>query len=133
MLLTGALLCLASNIFFESRGEPLEGQIAVAAVTMNRARGDEDRVCKVVLKRKQFSWTIHRVKHIEAGPWVSKRPMVKEPKAWVRSLLLAQLVLWGVVPNVVGEAKFFHTTDTSPYWADHYTQVAQIGNHIFYK
>ena len=30
------LLCLAKNIYYEARGEPLQGKIAVAQVTLNR-------------------------------------------------------------------------------------------------
>src|SRR5207244_2019519 len=32
------LQCLAENIYFEARGEPLNGQYAVAEVTLNRTR-----------------------------------------------------------------------------------------------
>src|SRR5579871_6580046 len=34
------LQCLAENVYFESRGEPLKGQYAVAEVTLNRTRAE---------------------------------------------------------------------------------------------
>ena len=44
------ITCLARNIYHEARGEPLEGQYAVAEVTMNRkARTPSSTVCSVVL------------------------------------------------------------------------------------
>jgi len=133
MFLTSALLCLASNLFFESRGEPLVGQIAVANVTLNRAQYRPDQVCAVVLKRKQFSWTVTRVRATERGAWVNKKHLRKEPEAWGRSLVLAQLALWGLLPRVVGGATHFHAQNVRPYWASHYTVVATHGGHIFYK
>jgi spore germination cell wall hydrolase CwlJ-like protein len=53
--------CLAENIYYESRGESLEGQIAVAKVTLNRLdEGYARTVCGVVKQRNpngcQFSW-----------------------------------------------------------------------------
>ena len=54
-----AVLCLALNVYFEARSEPINAQFAVAEVTMNRVNSDAypDTVCEVVWQRKQFSWT----------------------------------------------------------------------------
>lgn len=53
-----AILCLSSVIFHEARGEPLEGQIAVAQVVLNRVKDKRwpNKVCAVVKQPKQFSW-----------------------------------------------------------------------------
>src|ERR1700685_59090 len=63
------LECLAENVYFEARGEPLEGQYAVAEVTLNRTRSDHfpHTVCGVVHQTRwdpsrgrfvaDFSWT----------------------------------------------------------------------------
>ena len=62
ILETTALLCLSANIYFEARSEKVDGQIAVAEVTLNRVRSDDypDDVCSVVLQENsegcQFSW-----------------------------------------------------------------------------
>ena len=56
--------CLAMNIYHEARGERMEGQIAVAQVTLNRAAHEEwpSTICDVVYQPKQFSWT-HMIKN----------------------------------------------------------------------
>lgn len=132
MFLSTALMCLSMNIFHESRGEPLEGRIAVANVTMTRAKNDARNVCRVVLKRKQFSWTLH-TKKVGGKTWVNPAPIAKEPVAWAKAVILAQFALWGLLPERVDNATHFHTVRVSPYWKDHYVMVAQIGDHIFYK
>lgn len=128
MLLSSALLCIAANVFFESRGEPLLGQIAVANVTMTRAKQNSSKVCRVVLKRKQFSWTISRV---APDGSVRSKAIERDPKSWARSLVIGQLALWQMLPNAAHGATHFHTTKVSPWWASDYKQVARIGNHIF--
>ena len=47
-----ALMCMALNIFFEARSEPIQGQIAVAEVTLNRVASDDypNTICEVVLQ-----------------------------------------------------------------------------------
>lgn len=67
MILHAALLCLALNIHFESRGEPIEGQLAVAHVTINRAKENRTSICHEVFKKNQFSWTRNRYS-IPKGP-----------------------------------------------------------------
>lgn len=51
--------CLAANLYFEARGEPLKGQLAVAKVTLNRVKSKQypDSICAVVFQKHQFSWT----------------------------------------------------------------------------
>ena len=54
--------CLAHNIYFEARSEPLDGQKAVAHVTLNRAESSmfPKSICEVVKQQRnktcQFSW-----------------------------------------------------------------------------
>lgn len=54
--------CLADNIYHESRGESIKGQVAVGFVTLNRTKDQSfpDTVCGVVKEKKsgtcQFSW-----------------------------------------------------------------------------
>src|SRR5210317_144981 len=53
------MYCLQQNIYFEARNQSINGQIAVAWVTLHRV--DDPRypntICEVVWQRKQFSWT----------------------------------------------------------------------------
>lgn len=117
------LHCLAKNIYMEARGESLEGQIAVARVTVNRVRDPayHSTVCGVVYAYKQFSWTL------------DKRKQVVDQKAWRAALDISRAVLTQSIPLPHFPATHFHTRQVKPYWAKTKTRVAVIGNHIFYS
>lgn len=114
--------CLARNVYFESRGEPVEGQLAVAQVTVNRVRSGEFQsdICKTVYARKQFSWT------------KNKHKKVKDAKAWDTSVAIATAVLTNSVRLPDFKALYFHTKQVMPKWNRDKQIVAIIGNHIFY-
>jgi N-acetylmuramoyl-L-alanine amidase len=126
------LRCLAENIYHEARGESLEGQYAIAEVTMNRLASPyyPDTVCEVVhdtrwdrLRRRlvaHFSWTAFGVKE-PSGP------------AWDQAMKVAETVYDGHAMSVVPGALFYHATYVRPYWASSKKVVAKIGNHIFYR
>lgn len=131
MFLTTAALCLAANIYFEARGEPLKGQVAVAQVTMNRAGHDPDRVCDEVLKPKQFSWT---TKLVGQDARLKPRAHPQEEKAWALAKMIAQLALIGaLMVDVTHGATHYHAKSVTPYWSKAYPRVASIGSHIFYR
>lgn len=117
------LECLARNIYHEARGEPLEGQIAVAQVTLNRVRSPEfdNTVCAVVYAPSQFSWTLDKTKR------------VRDSVAWQRSLAIAQAVLSNSIKLPKFSALYFHTPQVNPRWSRGKRIVARIGNHIFYS
>lgn len=117
------LVCLAENIYHESRGESLQGQIAVAQVTVNRVRSGkfQNTVCKTVYAPSQFSWTQRK----------PKKP--KDLKAWQASLEIARVVLSQSIPLPDFQALYFHTKQVRPSWANRLTVVAVINNHIFYS
>jgi N-acetylmuramoyl-L-alanine amidase len=125
--------CLAENIYFEARGEPLRGQYAVAEVTMNRLRSPlfPNTVCEVVhdtrwdTARKRlvahFSWTAFKLR-LESG----------SPE-WKLAMDIATAVYDGDYQPLVPDALFYHATYVTPYWASSKRVVARIGNHIFYR
>ncbi len=117
------LTCLASNVYFEARGEPLAGQYAVAEVTMNR-KGSAlfpRTVCGVVYEKSAFSWTEFRA--------------LPEPdgEEWERARRVAEAVYYGRRAPVLEGARFFHATHVNPDWAKEKRRVVRIGNHVFYK
>ena len=117
------ILCLAKNIYFESRGEPITGKIAVALVTLNRVNHGtlfDKTVCKVVYAHKQFSWTDTNYK-------------IKDGYAWQEAQALAYGILKGFILVPSMNALYFHTKQVNPHWARTKTIVAVIGNHIFYS
>ena len=122
-----AATCLALNVYFEARSEPVVAQFAVAQVTMNRVLSNKypDTVCDVVWQRKQFSWT-HDGK--------SDRP--REEQGWRRAKWVAAVTLNDVdnsVDILPRSALYFHADYVKPYWVSSLVKVAQIGRHIFYR
>ena len=115
--------CLAKNIYMEARGEPIQGQIAVAQVTLNRVQSGkfQKSVCAVVYAHKQFSWT------------AKKTTQIKDSKAWQISNDIARAVLTNSVPLPAFKALYFHTRQVNPRWNRDKRVVAKIGNHIFYS
>ena len=125
-----ALMCLALNIYFEARSEPIEGQIAIAEVTLNRVASTNypNDVCSVVLQENkdgcQFSW------------WCDgKSDQPREHNSLQTSKALAELMLnEGHHITVIGnEATHYHSNDVHPYWANDLHKIRRIGKHIFYK
>lgn len=116
--------CLAENVYYESRGEPLLGQMAVAHVTLNRVRSLRwpSTVCGVVHQKSQFSWTLD-------GP---KEVLSYEGRAWRMAYLVADASLSGNQLDPTGGADHFHATHVSPYWADDTKITLEVGNHVFY-
>jgi spore germination cell wall hydrolase CwlJ-like protein len=118
-----SVACLARNVYFEARGEPLAGQYAVAEVTMNRRGWGPFRksVCAVVYEPGAFSWTNDRHLPTPAGA------------AWSRAQRVAEEVYWQKhVPTLHG-ARYYHATYVKPDWAAGKRRVVRIGNHIFYR
>lgn len=118
------LYCLAQNIYFESRGESTEGQIAVAHTTLNRVahRKFPNTICKVVWQTKQFSWT---------HDGLSDRPRNK--KAWKKAQRIAKDVVNGTIKDNTNGALFFHSTHVKPYWVKYMGSKIKIDKHIFYE
>lgn len=115
--------CLAMNIYHESRGEVVEGQIAVAQVTMNRVEHDywPNTICDVVYQNKQFSWT-----------FVKKDHTPYDEKAWKKAKVIARDVMIGNVEDPTEGAVFYHATYVNPSWAKKLDISKVIGIHIFY-
>jgi spore germination cell wall hydrolase CwlJ-like protein len=116
------LRCLAGTVYFESRGESLSGQLAVAHVVINRAQSGRfpKSLCGVVHQRSQFSF-------VRGG----KMPAIREGAQWNNAIAIAQIARDGSWKNHAPGALFFHARYVSPGWRK--TRIAQIDNHIFYR
>jgi N-acetylmuramoyl-L-alanine amidase len=127
------LECLARNVYFEARGEPLAGQYAVAEVTMNRraSRRFPRTVCEVVY---QQNWDPLRERYVGAFSW-TELDSLPEPEGehWQRAREVAEAVYYGRQPPVLRGALFYHANYIRPDWAPQKERVAQIGRHIFYR
>jgi spore germination cell wall hydrolase CwlJ-like protein len=115
--------CLAGAVYFESKGEPLQGQLAVAEVILNRAASGKfpKSICGVVKQKSQFSF-------VRGGriPSISK-----SSEAWRKAVAIAHIAKQDLAEGGIGKAMFFHARYVSPRWR--LTRVASIGNHIFYR
>jgi len=117
--------CLAQAVYFESRGEPLSGQLAVARVIINRAASGlyPADYCSVVTQRKQFSFV--RNGRIPAADETST--------AWRRAKAIAQIAHQDLWDSEADDALYFHATYVNPSWARRKTQLARIDTHVFYR
>lgn len=115
--------CLAGAVYFESKGEPLAGQLAVAEVIINRARSGRfpSSYCGVVKQRGQFSFV--RGGRLPAIP--------RGTAAWRKAVAIAHIATKDLATGNVPRALFFHARRVSPGWK--LTRVASVGNHIFYR
>lgn len=116
------LKCLAKNIYYEARGESLQGKLAVAQVTLNRQRDPrwQGSICKVVYQPWQFSWT-HQ--YLQAP---------QDLDQWIESLEIAHRVLQRGWALHRFPATHYHNQTVSPEWRLALKPVKKIGQHTFY-
>ncbi|MEL6482245.1 MAG: cell wall hydrolase [Pseudomonadota bacterium] len=122
--------CLAEGLYFEARGEPIMGQIAVAEVILNRvdSRRYPDSVCDVLqqgahrLNACQFSYNCD-----------GQKETIGEKRAFEQVGRVAWLMLEGRPRTLTGKATHYHATHVRPRWASKLVRTARIGDHIFYR
>ena len=117
--------CLAKAIYFEARGESLEGQLAVAEVILNRAASGvyPSTICGVVTQPAQFSF-------IRGGKFPA---LDKSNPLWHRSQAIAEIARKRLATQVAPNVLWYHATYVAPSWGRRLTRFAQIGTHIFYS
>jgi spore germination cell wall hydrolase CwlJ-like protein len=123
--LSDELHCLAGAVYFESRGEPLAGQLAVAQVIVNRAADGRfpSSYCGVVFQRSQFSF-------VKGG----RMPRIRTGSpAWKKAQAIARIAHRGLWDSEVGDALFFHARYVNPSWSHRKVATATIQTHVFYK
>lgn len=119
--------CMADNVYYEARGEPYLGQVAVNHVVLNRVVSDKfpDTPCKVVGQRNrrgcQFSWKCQR-----SYPKSNRQ-------AYARAWNVAYDTYYGLVPDITDGAQYYHATYVRPRWASAFRKTTKINTHIFYK
>ncbi|ODT14977.1 MAG: hypothetical protein ABS35_33065 [Kaistia sp. SCN 65-12] len=124
--------CLATAIYFEARGEPMKGELAVAQVVINRLKNPAypNTICGVVYQNKdmrnacQFSFACDGIKD-----------RITDQTSWKRAQTLAKRVLnednwWNAD---VGSSTHYHATYVRPRWAKTMKKMQKLGHHVFYK
>src|SRR5439155_15783232 len=115
--------CLATAVYFEARGESVEGQLAVARVVMNRASSERypPDYCGVVKQHAQFSFVRHgQFPYADTGS-----------AAWQRAEAVAQLAAANIVASVDPDVLWYHANYVAPSWGHTQSKVDKIGAHIF--
>ena len=112
--------CLARAVYFEARGEPLEGQLAVAQVILNRVASGRfaDTVCGVIAQRGQFSFDRSRAP--------------ADSRDWRVAKAIAAIAANADWEPMAPRAVSFHATRVSASWTN-MKRVSTIGNHVFYR
>lgn len=131
------LSCMARAIYFEARGEPVDGQIAVGRVILNRARSGHypATVCGVVYQndhrrnRCQFSFACD-----------GKPDEIRDTDSWGAILMRAAVLLAtdeqctedAASRGSIGMSTHYHATYVSPRWSRSLQETGRIGHHVFY-
>jgi spore germination cell wall hydrolase CwlJ-like protein len=120
--------CLARAVYFESRGEPIKGQAAVAEVVMNRTESGHfpRTICGVVNQSNsggcQFSFVCDGLSDA-----------VRDRNAWHVAEKVASAYIDGAPRTLTDGATYFHTPAVRPSWARRFDMTARIGSHFFYR
>jgi spore germination cell wall hydrolase CwlJ-like protein len=134
-MLDTIIACLALNIYFEARDQPIDGQVAVTQVAINRVNDPRfpDSHCEVIkegpvrnglpiIGRCQFSWYCDGL-----------RDTPKNQDAYRWAVVVAIGVLDKKYEDLVNGATHYHADYVSPSWSTEKTVVVKIGDHIFYR
>ena len=129
------LACLARNVFYEANGEPMAGQMAVAQVTVNRAKSGlfPNDLCAVVTQSTitgsdtrvcQFSWYCDE-------QFNKKKIISKNSPSYIAAKRV--LVEGQKVAKIDKDVMWFHedSVKVNPRWP--HKVATKIGNHVFYK
>jgi N-acetylmuramoyl-L-alanine amidase len=115
--------CLAVAVYFESKGEPLLGQLGVAETVINRTRSGRfpASICGVVLQKSQFSF-------VRGGGFPA---ITRSSQNWKTAVAIGHIARNNLWNSQVSNALFFHARRVAPGW--NLRQVGTVGNHVFYR
>ena len=118
--------CLASAVYFEARGEQIEGQLAVAEVVLNRVASKKypNTICEVVEQPWQFSF-VNATGSIPAAD--------RDSKAWKKAVAISTIALDKLAAEVSEDVLWYHADYVSPSWGKAFDREKKVGVHIFYS
>jgi N-acetylmuramoyl-L-alanine amidase len=130
--------CLAHNIYFEARSEPIDGQLAVAYVTLNRVESTlfPDSICGVVQQRRrnvcQFSWWCDsRLQQRFINNQIANKEIYKDIKRMAVDIVTGQQDIMDITEG----ALFYHAqyVEKRKLGSMQLVHTATIGQHVFYR
>ena len=132
------LACMATAIYFEARGEPMVGQVAVAQVVMNRVYDHRypNDVCDVVKQGYYYTWNqnIPIRDKCQFSFWCDGKPeKIKDEDAYFWATEVAQAVMVGTLYDTTQGATHYHAYYVQPSWSKKFTRTVRINDHIFYR
>ena len=122
--------CLAEALYFEARGEPIKGQLAVGEVILNRVEDTRypSSICKVINQGTgrrfacQFTYTCD-----------GKLETVHERQPYEMALKIAKILLTTHDRKLTKGSTHYHSNYVNPEWSKKFQRVARFGRHIFYR
>jgi spore germination cell wall hydrolase CwlJ-like protein len=119
--------CIAIAVYHEARGEPLDGQLAVAEVIMNRAASGRYPAgwCEVVKQPWQFSFVNPRTGRIPA--------VNRDSAAWAYAQAITRIAVGSFADALPADVLWYHADYVAPSWGRRLAKVDKIGAHIFYR
>ncbi len=117
--------CLATAVYFESMGESLEGQLAVAQVVINRSKSGRfpTSLCGVVKQKAQFSF-------VRSGQF----PRIDAAcQAWRKAQAIARIASGSMAKVLPADVLWYHADYVAPTWGRRLARVDKIGAHVFYR
>jgi len=146
------LYCLAQNVYFEAKSEPLAGQYAVADVVLNRVQDTRypNTICEVVREGPiKESWKTrqhadlpdderiyHPIKNRCQFSWYcdGKKDTTRDSDSWRQAQIIAYKIVYDQKMRGITEgATHYHADYVSPAWAKSIQLVGSISTHIFYR
>ena len=127
------LMCVALAIYFEARGEPDAGQIAVAHVVRNRIEDPRypNNACDVV--KQGYYWNGNPIRNMcQFSFYCDGKPEdPHDEQAWRGALYIVHLS--GLIPDITGGATNYHSIKVFPEWAYTGQVTTNIHKHVFYR
>jgi spore germination cell wall hydrolase CwlJ-like protein len=124
--------CLTEALYFEARGESLQGQFAVAEVILNRRDSNKfpNSVCTVV---NQGAKTGKKYACQFSYKCDGRAEVFSEGNAYIQVGKVARLMLDGKARTLTKGATFYHTGAVRPRWSRKLLRTAKVGRHYFYR
>lgn len=122
--------CLTEALYFEARGESIEGQYAVAEVILNRVDHGNypETICNVIGQGTGRQFACQFTYTCDGQP-----EDIADVTAWHRLGHIARIMIDGAPRDLTAGATHYHADWVNPRWASLFPRTAEIGIHLFYR